>query len=164
MTQAVSSISSFWKWVIAVVICEAAGIVSALLSMTAMNPWFDTLNKPSWNPPSYLFGPVWTTLYVLMGTALWLIWKSDAPEREKKNAELVFALQLFLNFWWSIIFFRFHSLSLAFAEVMLLLITIFITMVRFAPISRTASWLMVPYISWVSFASILNYTLWMMNK
>ncbi|HOY05493.1 MAG TPA: tryptophan-rich sensory protein [Saprospiraceae bacterium] len=164
MTQAVSNISSFWKWVIAVVICEAAGIVSALISMTAMNPWFDTLNKPSWNPPAYLFGPVWTFLYVLMGTALWLIWKSDAPEKEKKSAEIVFAIQLFLNFWWSIIFFRYHELALAFAEVILLLITIAITIFRFAPISRTAAWLMVPYISWVSFASMLNYTIWMMNK
>jgi tryptophan-rich sensory protein len=99
-----------------------------------------------------------------MGTALWLVWKSDAPEQKKKNAELIFALQLFLNFWWSILFFRFHSPAFAFMEIILLLATIFITIFRFAPISRTAAWLMVPYISWVSFASILNYTIWMMNK
>jgi tryptophan-rich sensory protein len=150
--------------VIAVVICEATGILSGLISQTYMNPWFDTLNKPSWNPPGYIFGPVWTFLYLLMGTALWLVWKSDAPEQKKKNAELIFALQLFLNFWWSILFFRFHSPAFAFMEIILLLATIFITIFRFAPISRTAAWLMVPYISWVSFASILNYTIWMMNK
>lgn len=164
MTQAESNISPFWKWVIAVVICEASGLLSGFISQTYMNPWFDTLNKPSWNPPDYIFGPVWSFLYLLMGTALWLVWKSDAPEQEKRNAELIFAVQLFLNFWWSIIFFRFHSLSFAFFEVLLLFVTIVVTMFRFAPISRTASWLMVPYISWVSFASILNYTIWMMNK
>ncbi len=164
MIQAIDRLSPFWKWIIAVALCEATGIVSALLSQTYMNVWFDNLNKPSWNPPDYVFGPVWTFLYLLMGTALWLIWKSDAPEPEKKNAEWMFACQLFLNFWWSILFFRFHSPGLAFAEIILLLGAIFVTMLRFAPISRLASWLMVPYISWVSFASILNYTIWVMNR
>lgn len=164
MTVTADRISPFWKLVIAVVICEATGIVSGLLSQSGMSPWFDTLDKPSWNPPGYVFGPVWTFLYLLMGTALWLIWKSDAPEPQKKSAELSFAIQLFLNFWWSIIFFKFHSPALAFAEIMLLLITILITIFRFAPISRLAAWLLVPYVAWVSFASILNYTIWMLNK
>ena len=99
MIQAIDRLSPFWKWIIAVALCEATGIVSALLSQTYMNVWFDNLNKPSWNPPDYVFGPVWTFLYLLMGTALWLVWKSDAPEPEKKNAEWMFACQLFLNFW-----------------------------------------------------------------
>ena len=119
MIQAIDRLSPFWKWIIAVALCEATGIVSALLSQTYMNVWFDNLNKPSWNPPDYVFGPVWTFLYLLMGTALWLVWKSDAPEPEKKNAEWMFACQLFLNFWWSILFFRFHSPGLAFAEIIL---------------------------------------------
>lgn len=164
MVLAADRISPFWKLVIAVVICEATGIVSGLLSQSGMRVWFDTLNKPAWNPPDNIFGPVWSFLYLLMGTALWLVWKSDAPEPEKKSATSMFAIQLFLNFWWSLIFFRFHAPGWAFAEILLLLITIIITIFRFARISKPAAWLMVPYVSWVSFASILNYTIWIFNK
>jgi translocator protein len=144
--------------------CEAIGIVSGLLSQTEMKTWFITINKPSWNPPAYLFGPVWTILYFLMGIAMWLIWKSDKIESKKTNALLLFALQLFLNFWWSILFFKFHLPGLAFVDIILMVIIIIITIFRFAPISRLAAWLLVPYISWVCFASILNYTIWILNK
>lgn len=164
MVVAADRISPFWKLVIAVLICEAAGLLSGLISQSGMTVWYDGLNKPSWNPPPYIFGPVWSFLYFLMGTALWLVWKSDAPESQKKSAEITFAIQLFLNFWWSIIFFKFHSLGGAFVEILILLVAILFTIFRFAPISRAAAWLMVPYISWVTFASILNYTVWMLNK
>ncbi len=159
----INSISPFWKIVIAILICEATGIVSGLISQADMNPWFDTLNKPSWNPPGAVFAPVWTTLYLLMGISLGLVWKSSAPEPEKKAAEYLFAAQLFLNFWWSIVFFKFHSLGGAFLIIVLMIITIIWTIFKFAPISRAASWLLVPYISWVCFASILNYTIWSLN-
>ncbi len=156
-------LSSFWKFVIAVLLCEATGITSGLLSQSEINTWFATLNKPSWNPPDYLFGPVWTILYFLMGIALWLIWKSAAPQPEKRNAIILFSVQLFLNFWWSILFFRFHSPAFAFADILLLLIAIVFTIFLFAPISRLAAWLLVPYFLWVSFAAVLNFTIWRMN-
>ena len=85
-----------------------------------MNPWFETLNKPSWNPPAYLFAPVWTRLYLLMGISLWLIWKSNTPAPQKINLIILFSLQLFLNFWWSIIFFKFHSPALALLNIILM--------------------------------------------
>lgn len=158
------SISNSLKLLISILLCEAVGIVSGLLSQTNMNEWLATLNKPSWNPPSWLFGPVWTILYALMGLALWLIWKSHADETLKRIALLVFALQLFLNFWWSLLFFRFHSPGLALIDILLMIGVIIITLFRFAPISRKACWLLVPYLAWVCFAAILNYTIWFMNK
>lgn len=158
------NISSFWKLVIAILICEIVGIASGLLSQAEMNNWFATIKKPIWNPPSYLFAPVWTTLYLLMGIALWLVWKSTFIERQKNNAIKLFALQLFLNFWWSIFFFRFHSPYLAFLDIVLMAITILLTIFKFSRISKTASWLLVPYFLWVCFAAVLNYSIWLLNK
>ena len=157
-------ISSTWKLFIAILICEGTGIISGLIANTGMNPWFDTLNKPWWNPPAYLFAPVWTLLYLLMGISLWLIWKSNTPAPQKINLIILFALQLFLNFWWSIIFFKFHSPSLALLNIILMLILILLTIINFSKFSKAAAWLLVPYIAWVSFATILNYTIWILNK
>ena len=159
-----TSISSSVKLLLSILICEAVGIMSGLLSQTNMNEWLATLNKPSWNPPSWLFGPVWSILYALMGLALWIIWKSHFDETSKRIALIIFALQLFLNFWWSLLFFRFHSPALALADILLMIVVITITVFRFALISRKASWLLVPYLAWVCFAAILNYTIWSMNK
>ena len=157
-------ITSFTKAVIAILICETVGVLSGFLSSAGMNGWFDTLQKPSWNPPGWLFAPVWTTLYLMMGVALWLVWKSEKPEAEKTKAAQVFALQLFLNFWWSLIFLHFHAPGLAFLDILLMVATITWTIFRFAPISRLAAWLLVPYLSWVCFATILNHTIWSMNR
>jgi tryptophan-rich sensory protein len=158
-----NSIPSVWKLIIAVLVCELTGIASSLLSGNRMDEWLDYLYKPTWNPPSYIFGPVWMGLYLLMGVSFWLIWKSNAQPSQKNNAMIIFGLQLCLSFFWSILFFRFHSPALALANVVLMLIFSFITMISFAPLSRLASWLLVPYILWVSFASVLNLTIWSMN-
>ena len=159
-----NTITPVWKLVIAILLCEFTGILSAFVSQTSNNEWFLSLNKPSWNPPSYLFAPVWTFLYLLMGISFWLVWKSKAPEHKKKQACLVFAVQLFLNFWWSILFFRFHSPGIAFIDIVLMIVMILATIFAFARISSAAAWLLVPYISWVCFAAILNYTIWSMNR
>ena len=158
------SISPIWKLLFAILICEGTGITSGLIANTGMNAWFDTLNKPSWNPPAYLFAPVWILLYLLMGISLWLIWKSNIPAPQKNNLIILFALQLFLNFWWSIIFFKFHSPALAFIDIILMLILILLTIINFSKFSKPAAWLLVPYIAWVSFATILNFTIWILNK
>ena len=158
------STSSIWKLIIAILICESTGILSGLIANTGMNPWFDALNKPSWNPPAFLFAPVWTLLYLLMGISLWLIWKSNTPAPQKINAIILFALQLFLNFWWSIIFFNFHSPAFALVNIILMLILILLTIISFSKHSKPAAWLLVPYMAWVSFATILNYTIWVLNK
>ena len=158
------TISSTWKLIISIFICEATGIVSALIANTRSNPWFDKLSKPSWNPPAFLFAPVWTLLYLLMGISLWLIWKSAVPAPQKNKAIILFSLQLFLNFWWSIIFFRFHSPAFALVEIIGMLILILVTIISFSKISRHAAWLLVPYLAWVSFATVLNYSIWVLNK
>ena len=159
-----NTIKPVWKLVITILLCEFTGIISAFISQTSNNQWFLSLDKPSWNPPAYLFAPVWTFLYLLMGISLWLVWNSKAPERKKTRACLIFAAQLFLNFWWSILFFRFHSPGLAFIDIILMIVMIVVTIFVFARISRAAAWLLVPYISWVCFAAILNYTIWSMNR
>lgn len=159
-----TTLSNNWKLVICIALCQATGIISGLLTTTQNNTWYATIVKPSWNPPAYLFGPVWTILYLLMGISLWIIWKSDTPEVKKMQACLLFATQLFLNFWWTILFFRFHSPVVAFVEIILMIIMILLTIFKFSDISKTASWLLVPYISWVCFAAILNFNLWKLNS
>lgn len=162
--QTTNKLSATWKFIIAIVLCESVGIISGLLASANNNLWFDTLNKPTWNPPAYLFGPVWTTLYLLMGISLGLIWNSKATEESKRNAYFLFAIQLFLNFWWSIFFFNFHSPALALLDIILMVITIILTILSFSAFSKIASWLLVPYIAWVSFATILNFSIWNLNK
>ncbi len=152
-----------WKFIIAILLCESVGISSALLASASNNPWFDKLIKPTWNPPAYLFGPVWTTLYLLMGISLGIIWNNKASEQSKRKAYLLFATQLFLNFWWSILFFNFHSPAFALLDIILMVITIILTIFSFSSFSKIASWLLVPYIAWVSFAAFLNYSIWSLN-
>jgi translocator protein len=156
-------IPAFWKFVIAILLCEGTGLLSSFLSNPGMYPWYDTLNKPSWIPPSSIFAPVRITLYFLMGIALGLVWKADTTLIKEKTGLYLFAIQLFLNFWWSIIFFGFHSPGWAFVEIILLITAILATMSEFGRINKTAAWLLVPYISWVCFAAVLNATLWHMN-
>ncbi len=158
-----STVSNNWKLAICIIICQATGIISGLLTNTQNNDWYDKIVKPSWNPPGYLFGPVWTILYFLMGISLWLIWKSNGLESQKVEACLIFAIQLFLNFWWTILFFKLHSPIAAFAEIIVMIALIILTIYKFSKISKTAAWLLVPYISWVCFAAILNYNLWKLN-
>lgn len=158
-----SNISGSWKIIISIITCELTGILSGLISQSGLTEWYINLNKPEWNQPSSIFGPVWTSLYLLMGISLGIVWKKSETNPEGNAAMKLFALQLFLNFWWSIIFFRFHSLSAAFAVVLILLTLIIIIIFKFSKLSKTSSWLMVPYAAWVSFASILNYTLLTLN-
>ncbi len=159
-----TKISKGWKLFIAIVICQSVGIISGLLTNTKNNFWFDNIQKPSWNPPGFLFAPIWTTLYLLMGISLWMVWKSKTLQSEKFKTCVLFAIQLFLNFWWTIIFFEFQMPMLAFIEIIIMIFLIIFTIFRFSDISKTAAWLLVPYVSWVCFAAILNYNLWILNS
>jgi translocator protein len=162
--ESTSKLSSAWKFFLAILLCEGVGITSGLLASASNNMWFESLVKPSWNPPAYLFGPVWTTLYLLMGISLGLIWTNKSPEKSKRKAYFLFAVQLFLNFWWSILFFLFHSTELALVDIVLMVVLITLTIFSFSSFSRTASWLLVPYLAWVCFASYLNCTIWILNR
>lgn len=158
------TISNTWKLIICIAICQATGIISGLISSVQNNRWYDSIQRPSWNPPGYLFGPVWTILYVLMAISLYIVWKSSVTPDRKFFACWTFAVQLFLNFWWTILFFTLQSPLLAFVDIVLLILVIVSTIFQFSKISKTAAWLLVPYISWVCFAAILNYNLWILNK
>ena len=149
------------KYVFAIAICLAVGISSSFFTIADVKTWFVTINKPSWNPPSYLFAPVWTTLYVLMGIAWGIIWNSNTIE--KPRAMQLFIIQLALNFFWSIIFFGIHNISLALFDIIALWVMILLTIFIFGRINKNAAWLLVPYISWVSFATLLNFAIWQLN-
>jgi tryptophan-rich sensory protein len=151
------------KFIIAIAIPLAVGFTSGFFTATGTGSWYQTINKPSWNPPNWIFGPVWTTLYILMGIALFLVWKSGALAPLKKAAITFFAIQMALNFFWSFIFFNQHQIGWALAEIIALWLMILLSIFAFARVNNTAAWLLVPYISWVSFAAILNYTIWKLN-
>jgi translocator protein len=123
--------------------------------------WYDGLEKPAFNPPSWVFGPVWTLLYVLMGVAAWLVW--DRHGDRARTALALFLVQLAFNAGWSAIFFGLQSPGLAFAEILVLWALILATLVAFWRLHRTAGMLLLPYLAWVSFAAVLNFSLWRLN-
>ncbi|MBI4132567.1 MAG: tryptophan-rich sensory protein [Candidatus Sungbacteria bacterium] len=156
-------INNFWRLVIAVVVSELAGVIGSVFTVSAIPNWYAGLIKPAVNPPSWVFGPVWTTLYALMGVAAFLIWKKGFEQRDVKIALGIFGVQLVLNTVWSIIFFGLQSPGWALVDITLLWLAIVWTMVVFHKISKPAAYLLLPYILWVSFASYLNYVIWVLN-
>jgi len=148
---------------IAVIGSELAGIIGAVFTTSAIPTWYATLVRPDFSPPNWIFGPVWTTLYALMGVAAFLVWKRGLDRKDVRVALGTFVGQLILNTLWSIIFFGLQNPGAAFIEIMALWIMIVATIVTFSKISKTAAWLLVPYILWVSFAAYLNYSIWMLN-
>jgi translocator protein len=124
--------------------------------------WYAGLNKPSWHPPSWVFGPVWSTLYVMMAVAAWLVWRQGGFARQRWPLAL-FLVQLALNAAWSPLFFGMQRIGLAFAEIIVLWLAIASTVVAFWRVHRVAGWLLMPYLAWVSFAAVLNGTLWRLN-
>ncbi len=151
------------KLVISILIPLIVGFTSSLATFGSITTFFDVLNKPSWTPPAWAFGPIWTTLYILMGIALFLVWRKGWDRKDVKIAIGVFALQLILNFFWTIIFFGFKSLFGGLIEIVFLWIAILINIILFYRISKAAGLLLVPYIIWVTIASYLNYTVFLLN-
>jgi len=152
------------KLIISIAIPLAIGALGSFFTIPGVKGWYQTINKPAWNPPNWIFAPVWTTLYVLMGIALYLVWKSGNSNKAKTIPLSFFTMQLGLNFLWSFIFFNQHQIGWALVDIILLWVFILLTIFSFSNINKTASWLLVPYIVWVSFAMILNYTIWQLNK
>lgn len=144
-----------------ILICQAAGVIGAL-SGTSDSVWYQTLTKPWFNPPSFVFGPVWITLYTFMGVALWFIWQSKT-KTNKQPAYTFFAIQLVLNSLWSFLFFSANTVFWAGVEIIVLLATIIATCVIFWRIKPAASMLLWPYVLWVSFASFLTWSIWHLN-
>lgn len=152
-----------WKIGIAVFVCLAVGGLSGFATADAIQGWYLTLNKPSFNPPNWVFGPAWTTLYILMGIAAGLVWSTGWQEPDVRSALAIFGTQLLLNGLWSIIFFTWQSPLWALIEMLVLLGFILLTIVRFKPISATAAYLLVPYVLWVSFATVLTAAIVYLN-
>ena len=125
--------------------------------------WYSALKKPVWNPPAWVFGPVWTALYTMMAVAAWLVWCRGGFVNQRGPLTL-FLVQLALNAAWTPLFFGLHLPGLAFAEIMLLWLTIAATLAAFRRVSRAAAWLLVPYLLWVGFAAALNFALWRLNS
>jgi len=151
------------KLIIAIVVSELAGVIGSLFTAPSVTTWYPALVKPALNPPAWVFGPVWTTLFALMGIAAYLIWRKGLNRKNVKIALGIFIGQLVLNTLWSIIFFGWHSPGGAFAEIIFLWLAILATIIVFARISKPAAWLLVPYLLWVSFAAYLNYVIWALN-
>jgi len=149
------------KFVSSIVVCLLAGAIGSIFTMPAIAGWYSTLNKPAWTPPNWAFGPVWTTLYILMGISLYLIWNTRV--RGVKTAMGIFAAQLVLNVLWSFLFFGLQSPLLGMIGIVALWIAILATIIVFYRINRPAAYLLLPYIIWVTIASALNYSVLILN-
>ncbi|MDO8583172.1 MAG: TspO/MBR family protein [bacterium] len=149
------------KLIFSVGICLLVGFGGSIFTASAIPTWYATLNKPVFSPPNYLFAPVWTTLYILMGLSLYLVWVSKS--KLKSHAMNLFWIQLTLNFSWSLVFFGLHNPVLAFVDILALWVFIFLTIKAFLPISKNSGYLLYPYLAWVSFATVLNFSILLLN-
>jgi len=150
--------------VAAIVICELAGLVGSLFTRPSIPGWYAGLTKPSFNPPNGVFGPVWITLFALMGIAAWLVYEKKLQGADVKRALSIFVAQLIVNVLWSIMFFGAHRILGGFVLVVALWVLIAATIQAFWKISRPAAGLLIPYILWVSFAAVLNAAIYVLNR
>ena len=151
------------KLVTSLVVCQCAGIVGSVFTAPAIPNWYATLQKPAFTPPNWLFAPAWITLYLLMGIAAFLVWCVGLENRRVRTALIIFLVQLMLNALWSVVFFGMQSPLYGVIVIAILWLMILLTILKFARISATAAWLLVPYILWVCFATALNISIWILN-
>jgi tryptophan-rich sensory protein len=150
-----------WLLLIAfVVVCELVGIAGSIFTVRAIPTWYVRLNKPTFSPPNWLFGPVWTILYAVQGIAAYLVFQQTG----NGFAFALFIFQLLLNACWTPLFFGAKRIGAAFTELIVLLIFIVITTVLFFSVNAVAGWLMIPYLAWSAFATLLNYKIWRLNR
>jgi len=147
---------------ISILIVFSFGFIGSFFTTPSIATWYAFINKPLFSPPNWIFAPVWTLLYILMGISAFLIWKKR-DNLKTKPALIFYGIQLILNALWSIIFFGMHNPGLALLGIIILWLFILITLIKFYKINKTAGILFIPYLLWVSFASILNYAIWMLN-
>jgi len=152
-----------------VVIAQMAGVIGSFFTAANIQTWYVFLEKPFFNPPNWLFAPAWVTLYTLMGIAAFFVWSSYAKTMDRqakkkiKIALWLYASQLLLNAFWSIVFFGLQNPALGFLVIIILWLLIFLTMIKFWKIEKIAGILFIPYILWVSFAAVLNFAIWQLN-
>lgn len=151
------------KLIVSLILPQAAGGLGAFLMGDSVSAWYTVLEKPFFNPPSFIFGPVWLILYLLMGVSAYLVWKRAKENIEARKMMNIYWAHLALNASWTPIFFGLHNIGLAFLNIVVLWALILILIIKFWKISKTASYLLMPYILWVSFATYLNYAIWTLN-
>ena len=156
--------SKLLKLTTSILVCFLAGGLGSIFTVPAIPTWYAGLNKPFFSPPNWLFGPAWTTLYILMGIALFLVWQKGTKNKKVREALKLFGMQLLLNASWSPVFFGAKSLFLAFIIIVFMWIFILKTILAFDKIDKKAGYLLYPYLAWVSFATILNFSVWLLNK
>lgn len=154
--------NKFLKFIICLVIVYTTAFLGSYFTFPSISGWYTTLYKPPFSPPNWIFGPVWTILYLMMAVSFYLIWEKKKLVNIKQPVRL-FCLQLFFNFLWSLLFFGLHQPLLAFIDIVLLWIFILLTILEFKKRSKLASYLLIPYLLWVSFASILNLSIVLLN-
>ncbi|KPJ54465.1 TspO protein [candidate division TA06 bacterium DG_24] len=152
------------RLVISIVLCQSAGVIGSIFTARSVSTWYPTLRRPFFNPPSWVFGPVWITLYLLMGISLFLVWRKGVGTAQVRVAIVAFAVQLILNAAWSGAFFGLRSPLAGLIVILLLWVAISVTIVLFRQISALASLILIPYIAWVSFAAILNASIYALNR
>ncbi len=151
------------KLVASVILCQIAGFLGSLFTTPAIATWYATLKKPFFMPPNWIFSPVWISLFILMGISLFFVWRrTDYPKF--KRAFILFFVQLIFNILWSVTFFGLKSPLLGLVDIILLWIAILLTIQNFLKISKMAGVLLLPYLLWVSFAALLNFSLWFLNR
>lgn len=151
------------RLVISIVVCEGAGLIGSIFTASAIPIWYASLVKPYFTPPNWLFAPAWLTLYLLMAISAFIVWRTGLDKRQVRVALGIFVLQLVLNVLWSLAFFGLRSPLFGVIVILALWLAILLTIVRFFPISRAAGALLLPYIGWVTFAAILNISIWLLN-
>lgn len=153
----------FLKLILCIVACELAGASGAIFTSPAISGWYATIQKPPFNPPNWIFAPVWTFLFFLMGISLYLILEKNLKERIVKNALMIFIGQFILNIGWSVLFFGLKRPFESFLEIIFLWLAILMMIIQFNKIDKKAAFLMIPYLLWVSFAAFLNLSIWILN-
>jgi tryptophan-rich sensory protein len=149
--------------IISIAVAQSAGIIGSFATASSVNGWYQTLEKPSFNPPGWLFGPVWVTLYTMMGIAAWMVWKQGWDEPAVRTALFMYAAQLVLNAAWSPVFFGAQKVGWALGVIGLLLVAVIATTYLFFRLDTVAGALLVPYVGWVGFATVLNARILQLN-
>jgi len=154
---------NYKRLIISLALPQLVGIVGSFFTTPAISTWYATLKRPSFSPPNWLFGPAWITLYILMGISVYLIWQKVEKNKKARSVMWLFWVHLVFNASWSVIFFGLQNPGLAFVNIIIMWLLIVVLMIKFWRINRWASYLLIPYLLWVSFASVLNYFIWYLN-
>jgi translocator protein len=162
---------NYKRLIISLALPQMAGLIGSFFTISAISSWYATLQKPSFSPPNWIFGPVWILLYILMGISIYLIWQKidempeapNAQDKKVKNVVLLFWIHLIFNAAWSIIFFGLQNTGLALLNIIIIWLLIVILIIKFWRINKWSAYLLIPYLIWVSFASALNYFIWRLN-